>query len=62
VPELSKEEAILRLLNALDELVTQVEISGAVDDHGQDLRNLAALREARDLIHDPEIRRLAGLS
>lgn len=38
------------LLSALETLVRQIEISGAVDDHGHPLTNLQALEDARALI------------
>jgi len=38
------------LLEALEDLVEQVDRSGAIDDHGHDLRNLKAMSDARQLI------------
>ena len=43
-------ERIIHLEQALRELANQVEISGAVDDHGHPLKNLQALVDARALL------------
>ncbi len=39
-----------RLSDALENLTDQVERSGAIDDHGHELKNLRAIVEARQLL------------
>jgi chromosome segregation ATPase len=43
-------EANERLRAALTNLVVQVDRSNAVDDHGHELKNLAALADAREAL------------
>lgn len=40
-------DALVEALEALRELVRQVEISGGIDDHGHPMANLAVLADAR---------------
>ena len=47
------EHPMSKLRTALKELVRQVEISNAVDDHGHLLKNLKALADAKELLNEP---------
>jgi hypothetical protein len=43
-----------KLLDALRELVEQIESGNGRDDHGRPLKNLKALRDARALVDEIE--------
>lgn len=60
---IKKSDAVLmaaapKLLSALRDLVRQVEISNAIDDHGHALIHLQALKDAETVIAEADYRKL----